>query len=69
LDEANVDRFAAVLREFLHLAQFILITHSKKTMSATDVLYGVTMQEAGVSKRVVVRLQDVGQEPAQKRAA
>lgn len=58
LDEANVGRFAAVLREFLHLSQFILITHSKKTMAAADVLYGVTMQEAGVSKRVAMRMEE-----------
>jgi chromosome segregation protein len=68
LDEANVGRFAAVLREFLHLSQFILITHSKKTMSAADVLYGVTMQEAGISKRVAIRLEEY-EEPAKKLAA
>lgn len=68
LDEANVGRFASVLREFLHLSQFILITHSKKTMAAADVLYGVTMQEAGVSKRVAVRLEEY-EEPAPKLAA
>lgn len=68
LDEANVGRFAAVLREFLHLSQFILITHSKKTMASADVLYGVTMQEAGVSKRVAMRLEEY-QEPAQRMAA
>ena len=58
LDEANVGRFVAVLREFLDLSQFIIISHSKKTMAAADVLYGVTMQEAGVSKRIAVRLED-----------
>lgn len=58
LDEANVGRFAAVLREFLDLSQFIIISHSKKTMAAADVLYGVTMQEAGVSKRMAVRLEE-----------
>ena len=68
LDEANVGRFAAVLREFLHLSQFILITHSKKTMTSADVLYGVTMQEAGVSKRVSVRLEEY-EEPAKRLAA
>lgn len=68
LDEANVGRFAAVLREFLHLSQFILITHSKKTMTAADVLYGVTMQEAGISKRVAMRLEEY-EEPAKKLAA
>ncbi|MBL8822517.1 MAG: chromosome segregation protein SMC [Planctomycetia bacterium] len=68
LDEANVGRFASVLREFLHLSQFILITHSKKTMASADVLYGVTMQEAGVSKRVAMRLEEY-EEPAQRLAA
>lgn len=68
LDEANVGRFAAVLREFIHLSQFILITHSKKTMAAADVLYGVTMQEAGISKRVAMRLEEY-EPPAPRLAA
>jgi len=58
LDEANIGRFTAVLREFLDLSQFIIITHSKKTMACADVLYGVTMQESGISKRVSVRFED-----------
>src|SRR6202030_1759815 len=58
LDEANIGRFTAVLREFLDLSQFILITHSKRTMSCCDMLYGVTMQESGVSTRMAVRFQD-----------
>jgi chromosome segregation protein len=58
LDEANIGRFTAVLREFLDKSQFILITHSKKTMAAADVLYGITMQESGVSRRVAVRFED-----------
>jgi chromosome segregation protein len=58
LDEANIGRFTAVLREFLDRSQFILITHSKKTMAAADILYGITMQESGVSKRVSVRFED-----------
>ncbi|HMP01617.1 MAG TPA: chromosome segregation protein SMC [Gemmatales bacterium] len=68
LDEANVGRFAALLREFLDRSQFILISHSKKTIAAADVLYGVTMEEAGVSKRVALRLaaeQATGVPPAQ----
>jgi chromosome segregation protein len=65
LDEANIGRFAAVLREFLDQSQFILITHSKKTMATADVLYGITMQEAGISKRVAVRLEDWPEEGAQ----
>jgi chromosome segregation protein len=58
LDEANIGRYTSVLREFLDLSQFIIITHSKKTMASADVLYGITMQESGVSKRVSVRFED-----------
>lgn len=58
LDEANNMRFANVVKEFVELSQFIVITHSKRTMSVADVMYGVTMQEAGVSKRVSVRFDD-----------
>jgi chromosome segregation protein len=59
LDEANVERFAAVLREFKKMTQFIMITHSKRSMASADVLYGVTMEESGVSKRLSVRFDDV----------
>ncbi|MCS7015100.1 MAG: chromosome segregation protein SMC [Gemmatales bacterium] len=58
LDEMNIGRFTAVLREFTDQSQFILITHSKKTMTAVDALYGITMQESGVSKPVAVRFED-----------
>ena len=58
LDEANTARLAHVLREFLDRSQFIIVTHSKRTMAAADVLYGITMQESGVSKRVAVRFED-----------
>ncbi|MFO0929308.1 MAG: chromosome segregation protein SMC [Gemmataceae bacterium] len=58
LDEANVNRFTAVLRDFLDRSQFIIITHHKRTMAAADVLYGVTMQESGVSSRFSVRFED-----------
>lgn len=56
LDDANVGRFNELLREMSHDSQFILITHNKKTMELNDTLYGVTMQEAGVSKAVSVQL-------------
>ncbi|MDU0201389.1 chromosome segregation protein SMC [Paenibacillus sp. MAH-36] len=58
LDEANVSRFAEYLREFSEMTQFIVVTHRKGTMEEADVLYGVTMQEGGVSKLVSVRLED-----------
>ncbi|MEK6239321.1 MAG: chromosome segregation protein SMC [Planctomycetales bacterium] len=59
LDEANIDRFVKVVQEFLAWTQFIIVTHSKRTMTAAHTLYGVTMQESGVSKRVSVRFEDV----------
>jgi chromosome segregation protein len=58
LDEANIGRFTTVLREFLDQSHFIIITHSKRTMTVADVLYGITMQESGVSKRVAIRFED-----------
>jgi len=58
LDEANVDRYVGVLRDFLSATQFIVVTHSKKTMAAATTLYGVTQEESGVSKRVSVRFEN-----------
>ena len=58
LDEANVHRYAQYLKQFSNQTQFIVITHRKGTMEEADVLYGVTMQESGVSKLVSVRLED-----------
>jgi len=55
LDEANINRFIHILQRFLAHSQFIVITHNKRTISMADVLYGVTMQEQGVSKIVSVR--------------
>lgn len=60
-DEANIGRFVAVLTEFLDWTKFIIVTHSKKTMTASTTLYGVTMQESGVSKQVAVRFEDVNE--------
>ena len=59
LDEANIDRFTKVLQDFLAWTQFIIVTHSKKTMTCANTIYGVTMQESGVSKQVSVRFEDV----------
>ncbi|WP_010269668.1 chromosome segregation protein SMC [Paenibacillus senegalensis] len=58
LDEANVTRFAEYLREFSNETQFIVVTHRKGTMEEADVLYGVTMEEGGVSKLVSVKLEE-----------
>ncbi|NLE30136.1 MAG: chromosome segregation protein SMC [Phycisphaerae bacterium] len=58
LDEANVDRFNLVIQEFLSHSQFIVISHNKRTMSYANVLYGITMQEAGISRRVAVKFDD-----------
>ncbi|WP_160141615.1 chromosome segregation protein SMC [Salicibibacter halophilus] len=62
LDEANVERFANYLRTFSLQTQFIVITHRKGTMVASDILYGVTMEESGVSRLVSVRLEDYAPE-------
>lgn len=59
LDEANVTRFGRYLSAFQNDTQFIVVTHRKGTMEAADVLYGVTMQESGVSKIISVRLEEV----------
>ena len=55
LDETNVDRFTRLIREMSRHTQFILITHNKRTMEIAQALYGVTMEEPGVSKLVSVR--------------
>ncbi|NOY41671.1 MAG: chromosome segregation protein SMC [Planctomycetes bacterium] len=62
LDEANIDRFVEVLKQFMTSTQFVVISHSKRTMACADTLYGITMQESGVSKRVSVRFEDVSTE-------
>ena len=60
LDEGNVGRFNSVVREYTDRSSFIVITHNKRTMQSADRLYGVTMQERGVSTRVSVRFDQVG---------
>lgn len=58
LDDANVDRFMALIRRFSESTQFILVTHNKRTMELADRMYGVTMQEQGVSNLVSVRMEE-----------
>ena len=58
LDDSNVGRFAEYLRRFSNVTQFIVITHRKPTMELADSLYGVTMQEKGVSRMVSVKLSE-----------
>jgi len=55
LDDANIDRFNIFVKEMSRISQFMLITHNKKTMEMADALYGITMEEPGVSKVISVR--------------
>jgi len=58
LDDSNIDRFTRILRKFSDNTQFIVVTHNKRTMEATNAMYGVTMEEEGVSKLVSVRFNE-----------
>ncbi len=58
LDEANVDRFSQMVAEMSKISQFIVITHNKRTMEKADQLYGVTMEQAGISKTVNVKVKE-----------
>ena len=69
LDEANTERLAKTIHDFTDRAQFIVITHKKRTMAFADVLYGVTMQESGVSKQIAVRFEDWPDEQPRANAA
>jgi chromosome segregation protein len=64
LDEANNERFDMLLKEFQKDSQFIIITHSKRTMSSADMLYGITMQTQGVSSRISVNFDHYVAEPS-----
>jgi chromosome segregation protein len=61
LDESNINRFVRILQRFLTHSQFVVITHNKRTIGMADVLYGVTMQEQGVSKIVSVKFHKTGE--------
>jgi chromosome segregation protein len=63
LDESNVDRFTHLIQQMSRHTQFILITHNKRTMEIAEVLYGVTMEELGISRLVSVRFDEVASEP------
>ncbi len=76
LDESNIGRFTGMLQRFLHQSQFLIITHNKRTIGMADALYGVTMEERGVSKLVSVRFrprtteeEKVARAPAEAEAA
>jgi len=56
LDESNINRFIRVLERFVSQSQFVIITHNKRTIAKADILYGVTMEERGISKLVGMRL-------------
>ena len=62
LDDRNVERFALYLRNLCDKTQFIVITHRRGTMEASDVLYGVTMQEQGISKILHIRMDELEQQ-------
>ncbi len=64
LDESNIGRFVNLVEDFLDRSQFIVITHNRRTIAAADTLYGVTMEERGISKIISVRFQDKAPEPA-----
>ena len=63
LDDTNIDKFNKIIRKFSNESQFIIVTHNKRTIASTDVVYGVTMVEQGVSRLVSVYLREVA-EPA-----
>jgi chromosome segregation protein len=61
LDDANIDKFNNIIRQFAGESQFIIVTHNKRTMSSTDIIYGITMVEQGVSRLVPVDLRSLNE--------
>jgi chromosome segregation protein len=59
LDDANIDKFNQIIQKFSKESQFIIVTHNKRTMASTDIIYGITMIEAGVSRVVPVDLREL----------
>lgn len=66
LDDKNIDKFIGLISEFTNTTQFIVITHNKKTMSMANILYGITMEQPGVSNKVTVTLSQAQKEFAEK---
>lgn len=64
LDDANIDKFNQIIQKFSNESQFIIVTHNKRTMASTDIIYGITMIEAGVSRVVPVDLRELVDEEA-----
>src|SRR3546814_5452546 len=59
LDDSNIDKFNTIIRDFSNNSQFIIVSHNKRTIASTDVIYGVTMVESGISQVVAVDLREV----------
>ena len=64
LDDANIDKFNQIIQKFSNESQFIIVTHNKRTMASTDIIYGITMIETGVSRVVPVDLRELIDEEA-----
>ena len=64
LDDANIDKFNNIIRDFSDSSQFIIVTHNKRTMASTNVIYGVTMMNTGISSVLPVSLSDIGLDEA-----
>jgi chromosome segregation protein len=63
LDDSNIGRFVQTLKDFLKHSQFLIITHNQHTIASSDIVYGVTQQEKGISKIVSMRLKEIGIKP------
>ncbi|WP_162343632.1 chromosome segregation protein SMC [Cyclobacterium salsum] len=66
LDDANIDKFNQIIQTFSNESQFIIVTHNKRTMASTDIIYGITMIEAGVSRVVPVDLRELVEEEGEE---
>ncbi len=64
LDESNVEQFSQILKDFQEKSQFIIITHNKKTVAAASTLYGVTMEESGISKMIAIQIRERDEVPS-----